>query len=215
MPDEISLFDIEHVILGFVETAKGAVAAGFDGVEIHGAHGYLISEFLSSYANKRADDYGGTVENRFRFARRIIEAVRAVVPDDKLLSFRISNWGGADIGASFFESKQEWQTIIGYLDTLPIDLISVSTLNYKDKAFGTDKNMAQLTRGATQKPIAVCGGIFDRATADDAVADADIILSAKSLLLNPDWVKDIRENKILPERTRDESTIAYTDTPLP
>lgn len=57
IPDEMSLFDIEHVTQGFVETAKGAIAAGFDGVEIHGAHGYLISQFLSSYSNKRNDGY--------------------------------------------------------------------------------------------------------------------------------------------------------------
>ena len=71
VPDEMSRFDIEHVVHGFVETAKGAIAAGFDGVEIHGAHGYLITQFLSTYSNQRTDDYGGPVENRFRFAREI------------------------------------------------------------------------------------------------------------------------------------------------
>ncbi|MGM0454078.1 MAG: NADH-dependent flavin oxidoreductase, partial [Thermodesulfobacteriota bacterium] len=83
VPDEMSGFDIDHVIAGFVETAKGAVEAGFDGVEIHGAHGYLINSFLSTYSNKRTDAYGGSVENRFRFARDIIRAVRPVLPDDR------------------------------------------------------------------------------------------------------------------------------------
>ncbi len=59
-PDEMSAFDIELVVNGFAQTAKGAVAAGFDGIEIHGAHGYLISQFLSSYSNKRTDEYGGS-----------------------------------------------------------------------------------------------------------------------------------------------------------
>lgn len=215
MPDEMSQFDIDHVINGFVETAKGAVAAGFDGIEIHGAHGYLINEFLSTYSNQRTDEYGGSMENRFRFAKQIIQAVKSVLPGEKILSFRISNWGGADPHVSLFESKAEWQQMIGYLDASPVDVISVSTINYKDKAFGTNQNMAQITREATKKPMIICGQIYDRATADEALNDADVILSAKSLLLNPDWVADIRENKPLKPVTRDESNVAYTDTPLP
>jgi len=89
------------------------------------------------------------------------------------------------------------------LDASPVDIISVSTINFKDKAFGTDKNMAQLTRQATAKPLMICGRIYDRATADESILDADIVLSGKSLLLNPVWVADIRENKPLkPEQTK-------------
>ncbi|MGB7920798.1 MAG: NADH-dependent flavin oxidoreductase, partial [Desulfobacterales bacterium] len=93
---------------GFVETARGAVEAGFDGIEIHGAHGYLICNFLSPYSNRRADGYGGSVENRFRFAHEVIQAVRQVVPEDRLLTFRISNWGVADPHVSLFETKEEY-----------------------------------------------------------------------------------------------------------
>ncbi len=215
VPDEMSCFDIEHVINGFVETAKGAVEAGFDGVEIHGAHGYLINQFLSAYSNKRSDDYGGSDENRFRFAKEIIRAVKPVIPDDRLLFFRISNWGVADAAVSLFESKEQWQQMIHYLDAEPLDAISVSCMNYQDNAFGTDLNMAQLTREVTEKPMIVCGNIFDRASADDALKDADIVLSGKSLLLNPDWVADIRENKPLKPRTGAEADVAYTAHPLP
>ncbi len=214
VPDEMSAFDIEHVINGFVATAKGAVAAGFDGVEIHGAHGYLINSFLSTYSNRRTDDYGGSLENRFRFAREIIEAVKAVVPDDRLLTFRISNWGVADMQVSLFDAD-EWRQLIGLLDRQPLDIISVSTLNYKDPAFDTEKNMAQLTREKTQKPLMICGKIYDRHTADDAVSDADIILSAKSLLLNPDWVRDIANREPLQPKTPEEANVAYTSKPLP
>ena len=107
VPDEMSLFDIEHVISGFVETAKGAIAAGFDGIEIHGAHGYLINNFLSSYSNQRTDEYGGSVENRYRFAHEVIQAVRPVVPPDRLLTFRVSNWGVADMEVSLCADKAE------------------------------------------------------------------------------------------------------------
>ena len=215
VPDEMTQFDIGHVITGFVETAKGAVQAGFDGIEIHGAHGYLINNFLSSYSNRRSDKYGGTVENRFRFSNEVIRAVHNVVPDDRLLTFRISNWGVADMEVSLFKDPDEWQGVIKLLSKAPIDAISVSTYRYKDKAWGTDRNMAQLTRAATDLPIMICGQIYDRTSAEDALADADIVLSAKSMLLNPNWVEDVRMEKDLPLYGSEEANIAYTDKPLP
>jgi 2,4-dienoyl-CoA reductase-like NADH-dependent reductase (Old Yellow Enzyme family) len=215
VPDEMTRFDIEHVIEGFVETAKGALEAGFHGIEIHGAHGYLINQFLSSYSNRRTDDYGGTLENRYRFARQIIRAVSDFVPDDRILTFRISNWGVADMYVSLYESKEEWQEIIKRLSEEPVDAISVSTYDYTLPAFETDRNMSQITREVTDKPVLICGKIYDRVTADDALNDADIILSAKSILLNPDWVEDIRARKGLEAYQTEDANIAYTDTPLP
>jgi len=215
VPDEMTEFDIKHVINGFVETAKGAVEAGFDGIEIHGAHGYLINNFLSSYSNQRTDSYGGSVENRFRFAHEVIQAVHKVVPEDRLLAFRISNWGVADMEVSLFESKAEYQAIIKMLSKEPIDVISVSTYGYKDKAFGTDQNMAEITREVTDLPLMICGQIYDRASAEDALKSADIALSGKSILLNPNWVEDIRAGKQLPLYKSEEANIAYTDEPLP
>jgi 2,4-dienoyl-CoA reductase-like NADH-dependent reductase (Old Yellow Enzyme family) len=212
--DEMSKFDIEHVILGFVETAKGAVEAGFDGIEIHGAHGYLINNFLSSYSNQRTDEYGGSVENRYRFAHEIIDALRKVVSEDRLLTFRISNWGVADMDVSLFDSKSEWQQIIKMLSKEPIDAISVSTYDYSANVFGTNQNMAQITREVTDLPIMICGKIFDRPSAEHSLKDADIVLSAKSLLLNPNWVEDIRAGKSLPLYKSEEANIAYTDEPI-
>jgi 2,4-dienoyl-CoA reductase-like NADH-dependent reductase (Old Yellow Enzyme family) len=215
VPDVMSRFDIEHVLNGFVETARGAVAAGFDGIEIHGAHGYLINQFLSSYCNQRTDSYGGTVENRYRFAHEIIEAVRPVVPEDRLLIFRISNWGVADMEVSLYSSKEEYQQIIKLLSREPLDAISVSTYDFTLKAFDTEQNMAQITREVTELPIMICGRIYDRASADKALEDADIILSAKSILLNPNWVADLQAEKSMKAYESDEANIAYTDTPLP
>ncbi len=215
VPDAMSQFDIDHVIQGFVETAKGAFAAGFDGVEVHGAHGYLLSQFLSSYSNQRTDGYGGSVENRYRFPHEIIQAVSKVVPEDRLLTFRISNWGVADMEVSLFESEEEYQQTIKLLSKEPIDAISVSTYEYKEKALGTEKNMAQLTREVSELPIMICGRIYDRISAEDALRDADVVLSGKSLLLNPNWVEDVREGKPLVPRSSEEANIAYTETPLP
>lgn len=215
VPEEMSPFEIDHVINGFAETAKGAIAAGFDGIEIHGAHGYLINQFLSSYSNKRTDAYGGSVENRFRFAREVIQAVKAVVPDDVLLTFRISNWGIADMEVSLFESAEEWQQIIKLLSAEPVDIISVSTYDFKGDAFGTGKTMARLTREVTDLPLMLCGKIYNQKTATEALQDADIALSGKSMLLNPDWVEDVRQGRELPVYSSDEAGIAYTGEPLP
>jgi 2,4-dienoyl-CoA reductase-like NADH-dependent reductase (Old Yellow Enzyme family) len=215
VPDGMSLFDIEHVINGFVETAKGAVAAGFDGIEIHGAHGYLINQFLSSYSNQRTDNYGGSVENRYRFAHEILQAVSPIVPDDRLLIFRISDWGVADMEVSLYSTKEEYQEIIKLLSREPIDAISVSTYDFTMKAYGTGQNMSQITREVTDLPIMICGKIYDRASADQALGDADIILSAKSILLNPDWVADLQAGKSMEAHASEDANIAYTETALP
>ena len=215
VPDAMSLFDIEHIITGFVETAKGAVEAGFDGIEIHCAHGFLLSQFLSSYSNLRTDNYGGSVENRYRFIHEVIQAVSSIIPNDRLLTARISNWGIADMEISLFAPGEEYQEIITRFSEEPLDALSVSTYEYPQKVFGTDKNMAQLTREVTELPIMICGGIYDHASAEEALKDADIILSGKSLLLNPNWVEDVRANKALDRYTSEEADIAYTQEPLP
>ena len=91
----------------------------------------------------------------------------------------------------------------------------MSTYDYQQKAFGTDRNLAQVTREATTLPIMICGKIYDRATAEDALRHAQIVLSAKSMLLNPNWVEDVRRGKTLPLYAAKDADIAYTETPLP
>ncbi len=215
VPEMMSRFDISHVISGFVETARGAIEAGFDGVEIHGAHGYLISQFLSWYSNGRDDEYGGSTENRFRFFHEVIQAVSKVIPENRLLMVRVSNWGIADMDVSLFESKEDYQKTISLLSLEPVDAISVSTYEYNQPAFGTDRNMAQLTREMTDLPLLICGGIHNRASAENALDDADIILVGKSLLLNPDWIDDVRADRDLKRYTSEEAAVAYTPEPLP
>lgn len=214
VPDEMSRFDIEHVINGFVESARGAVAAGFDGIELHGAHGYLINEFLSATANQRGDEYGGPLENRFRFARRLIRATRAVVPDDRLLTIRLSNWGVADLAVFQYPTLAEWQALIGLLSQEPIDAISLSCHNFSDEVYGTGRNLARVTREATHLPIMTCGKIHDYTTAEQALQDADIALSGKSILFNPDWVAAVRAGKTLPLHESREAKIAYGEKVL-
>ena len=214
IPDAMSHFDIMHVIHGFVETVKGAMEAGFDGIELHGAHGYLINEFLSPDSNRRTDEYGGSLENRFRFPREVIRAVRAEIPADRLLTFRLSCFGSADLKIFQYESLEVWQQIIRLLSEEEIDAISLSTQDFRDTLFDTGKTLSRLTREVTGLPIIVCGRIHDYQSAAQALQDADIALSGKSILFNPDWVDDVRQRKELPLHKAEEARIAYSDEPL-
>ena len=215
IPQEMTRFDMDHVINGFVETARGAMEAGFDGFEIHCAHGYLLNQFLSSYSNHRTDAHGGSMENRFRFVHEVIQAVRPEIPMEKLLVVRVSNWGIADMDVSLFKDKDEWQEMIQLFSNEPIDAISVSTYDYSEKAFGTDKTMAGITREVTELPIMICGKIHDAHSAQEALKDADLVLSGKSMLLNPNWVADVQEGKSMKVYSSDEAGVAYTPEPLP
>ena len=87
-PKELSIRDIKRTVRAFADAARRAVEAGFDVIEIHGAHGFLISSFLSSTSNKRTDEYGGSFENRIRFALEVVDAIREVIPQDMPLFFR-------------------------------------------------------------------------------------------------------------------------------
>jgi 2,4-dienoyl-CoA reductase-like NADH-dependent reductase (Old Yellow Enzyme family) len=215
VPEEMSHAEIAKVIQYFALSTRGAMEAGFDGIELHGAHAYLISQFLSVYSNQRTDEYGGTTEKRFRFVYELIQAVKAEMPANKLLLFRISDHGAVDPEVSLFETKEEWQKVIRLLVQEPVDAISVSCYDYTRKMYGTDQNLAQLTREVTALPLLLAGKIYDRATAEDALQYCDVVLSGKSLLLNPAWVDDITFNKPLEPFKAKDAQVAYTVTPLP
>lgn len=91
MPQALTREGMKRVVKGFADAARRAVKAGFDVVEIHGAHGFLISSFLSPTSNKRADEYGGSSENRTRLAVEVVDVVRAVIPPTMPLFFRYAS----------------------------------------------------------------------------------------------------------------------------
>ena len=136
-----------------------------------------------------------------------------MIPPDRLFLVRISNWGVVDMDVELF-TKPEYQEIIRLFSKEPIDAISVSTYDHKQKVFGTDQNMGQITRKVTSLPVFICGQVHDRASAENALAHADIVLSAKAMLLNPGWVNDVRDGKPLPAVSSEAANVAYTDMPL-
>ncbi|MGL4874028.1 MAG: NADPH dehydrogenase NamA [Clostridium sp.] len=122
-PVEMTKEDIEEVKISFKEGARRALEAGFDFIEIHGAHGYLISEFLSPLSNKRSDEYGGNVENRARFAVEVLREVKKVWPEDRAIFFRVSANDYKEGG----NTRVEMAELINIIKKEGIDVVNVST----------------------------------------------------------------------------------------
>lgn len=114
-----------------------------------------------------------------------------------------------------YESAQGYPGQARILNQNPVDAISVSTYDFSRNAFDTGRTMAQLTREVTDLPLLICGKIHARQSAESAMADADLVLSGKSMLLNPDGVADIQAGRDLPLYGSEEAGVAYTATPLP
>ncbi|CAL9356421.1 NADPH dehydrogenase [Streptomyces sp. enrichment culture] len=193
VPDELSVAQIQEIVGQFADAARRALAAGFEIVEIHGAHGYLINEFLSPHSNHRTDAYGGSYENRIRFALEVVDAVRAVWPEDKPLFFRISatDWlqeGGwtPDDTVRFARDLQEHG----------IDLLDVSTGgNASDVRIPTGPGyqvpFAARVKSETTLPVAAVGLITETEQAEKILAngEADAVLLGRELLRNPSWAR--------------------------
>ncbi|KAI0325670.1 FMN-linked oxidoreductase [Cubamyces sp. BRFM 1775] len=128
-PKELTKEGIKRIVKGFVDAARRALRAGFDVIEIHGAHGYLISSFLSPMSNKRTDEYGGSFENRIRLAVEVVDAVRAVIPPSMPLFFRVS---ASEWLEEVFPDQPSWHSedtvrLAGVLAEHGVDLLDVSS----------------------------------------------------------------------------------------
>ncbi len=127
MPEELTVERIHEIVGQFGDCARRAKEAGFDGVEIHGAHGYLIAQFMSPYSNKRTDEYGGPLHNRVRFAQEIIRDIRAKCGDDFMVGYRIS----ADEHVTGGRNLEDTLTIIPMLEGLGIDYFNITAGVYR------------------------------------------------------------------------------------
>ncbi len=179
---------IDHAIAGFAAAARRADAAGFDVVEIHGAHGYLISQFLSPIANHRTDQYGGSRENRMRFALEVTEAVRAAWPAEKPLFMRISATDGSPGGWSLEDSV----VLAGELKTRGVDVIHCSSGGFEGYGLKAaplyQVPLAAAVRAAGIKTVAV--GLIDKPEDAEAIlakGEADLVALARGALEDPNW----------------------------
>jgi 2,4-dienoyl-CoA reductase-like NADH-dependent reductase (Old Yellow Enzyme family) len=190
VPREMTEADILRVQHDFVATAKRALAAGFEWLELHAAHGYLFNEFLSPLVNKRTDRFGGSFENRTRLLVNTVQSVRRIWPDKLPLTVRISaiDWasGGWDIDQSVALAK--------ILKTEGVDLIDCSSGGVVEHAKVETKPGYQVPFAAQVRreagiPTAAVGMITEPQQADDIIrhGQADIVFLARQFLLDPYW----------------------------
>ncbi|GHD05386.1 oxidoreductase [Streptomyces violarus] len=192
-PAELTVDQIKDIVGQFVAAARRALAAGFEIAEIHGAHGYLINEFLSPYSNHRTDDYGGSYENRVRFALEVVDAVREVWPDGKPLFFRISATDWLEDGGW---TADDTVRFAAELRAHGVDLLDVSSGGNASGARiptgpGYQVPFAARVKAETTLPVAAVGLITDAEQAEKILAngEADAVLLGRELLRNPSWAR--------------------------
>ncbi|KAF3398359.1 hypothetical protein F1880_005861 [Penicillium rolfsii] len=217
-PRELSTAEVEDVVKAFAHSAELAVKAGVDTLEIHGAHGYLLTQFLSPVTNRRTDKYGGSFENRIRLLREVTAAIRAVIPEDMPLFLRISATEWLDGKFEEFWDIEESIKLAKILPELGIDFVDVSSGgNHKDQTIEPHTNyqidlasrIRKEIRQAGQKTLVGAVGLITEAkaasqlvqgsevdveaqTAESMVggsnAQADAVLLARQFLREADWV---------------------------
>lgn len=160
VPVAMTQKDIDEVVAAFADSARAAKELGFDGVEIHGAHGYLIDQFFWEVTNRREDGYGGSMENRGRFAKEIVAAVRAAVGPDFPVVLRFSQWKMGGYDAKLAASPAELEKFLAPLVAAGVDIFHCSTRRYWQPEFeGSELNLAGWTKKITGKPTITVGSI--------------------------------------------------------
>lgn len=190
VPQALDAAGLDRLRAAFADAARRAVRAGFELIEVHAAHGYLLHEFLSPLSNQRSDAYGGSLENRMRFPLEVFAAVRAAVPEDMPVIVRISasDWveGGWDLEQSV--------AFCAALAELGCDLIDVSSggLDHRQKIVtgpGYQTGFAAEIRARTGLPVIAVGQITDPVQAESILrsGQADAVALARAMLWNPRW----------------------------
>lgn len=206
---------IESVIAAFAQAAADAKSIGMDGVEIHGAHGYLIDQFFWEGTNQRTDSWGGSMDNRGRFAVEIIKAIRAATGPDFPIVLRYSQWKQQDYTARLATTPQELEQFLMPLSSAGVDIFHCSQRRYWESEFdGSDLNLAGWTKKITGIPTITVGsvglnddffGAFkgqDSSTraVDDLLerleeGEFDLVAVGRALLQDPNWANKIKENR--------------------
>ena len=210
--------DINEVIAAFAESAKQSKEAGFDGVEIHGAHGYLIDQFLWEGTNVRDDEYGGSLENRARFACEIVKAVREAVGEDFAIVFRFSQWKQQEYDAKLAKTPEQLKQLLDLLVDAGVDIFHASTRRFWEPEFeGSDLNLAGWTQKLTGKPAISVGSVgltedfisgtfasdkpaVEKSGIDELVKrmanhEFELIAVGRALLQDPQWLQKMRDGK--------------------
>jgi 2,4-dienoyl-CoA reductase-like NADH-dependent reductase (Old Yellow Enzyme family) len=216
--------DVDAVIEGFAESAANAQRVGFDGVEIHGAHGYIIDEFFWRGTNQRTDRYGGDILGRTRFAVEVIRECRRRVGADFPMLLRFSQWKGQDYTARLVTTPEELARFLEPLVAAGIDAFHCSQRRFWEAEFeGSDLNLAGWTKKLTGKPTITVGSVtldvdfmvslgrmpapprlgdvdgraahIDRLLEMLGRGDFDLVAVGRAMLADPGWARKVREGR--------------------
>jgi 2,4-dienoyl-CoA reductase-like NADH-dependent reductase (Old Yellow Enzyme family)/thioredoxin reductase len=211
IPREMTVADIEETINLFIQSAMMARDAGCDGVELHGAHGYLINQFVSPYTNLRTDEYGGDFEGRMNFITKILSGIRLVCGNDFIIGYKFSAYeylkGGVDDelaikisrymekkGIDYLHVSALSTTISGMIDT---DFQAVPTIYHPHGSLIPKAEM--IKKNTLGVPIFGTGGISDPNIAESYLNDgkADMLVLGRALIADPEWVNKARNGDII------------------
>ncbi|WP_417585688.1 NADH:flavin oxidoreductase [Pelagibacterium sp.] len=186
---EMSSAEISAAIAGFVQSAQRAQDAGADGVEIHGANGYLLDQFLTDYTNRRSDRYGGTLRDRIRLTCEVIERVRNAVDRNFTVGVRISQGKVNDFTHKWAGGVSDAQIIFKAMEASGANYIHTTEFAADAPAFEQGKSLAAMAKSFTSLPVIANGGLGDREIADRMIAtgDCDFVAIGKAALAAPDW----------------------------
>ncbi len=214
--EPMSEAEILTVVEAFGKAAGQAKRLGFDGIEIHGAHGYLIDQFFWEKTNQRTDRYGGSLVKRTRFAVEVVEACRKAVGPDFPIILRLSQWKAGDYSARLVENPNQLEKFLAPLVDAGVDIFHCSTRRFWEPEFaGSDLNWAGWIKKLTGKPtitvgsvglkkefVGSLGGKANLETGIDHLIERlekgefDLVAVGRALLSDPEWVAKIRDRRV-------------------
>lgn len=227
-----TIAQLEQTVEAFARAAVFAKAAGFDGLDLHGAHGYLLDQFHWPVTNRRTDAYGGDMAGRVRLSAEIAAAVRAAVGPEFPVCFRFSQWKGNDFDARIAESPRELEAFLSPLVEAGVSMFHASTRRYWLPAFdGSDRTLAGWTRHLSGRPVIAIGSVGVGApfmsVTDDASSgrarslslaplvdlvnrgEFDLIALGRACLADPHWAAKVSSGRLADIRLYNKSADAF------
>ncbi|WP_431266406.1 NADH:flavin oxidoreductase [Roseateles chitinivorans] len=195
MPEEMSAEEVAEAIDGFASAAVRAREVGFDGVEIHGANGYLLDQFLTEHTNQRSDGYGGDLRARLRLGVDTIQAVRRAVGVDFAVGYRVSQGKVNDFAHKWRGGEADAATVFRTLSATPIDYLHTTEFEAWQPAFGEGPSLALLAQRHGSVPVIANGSLHDAGRAADMLdrEEATVIALGRGALTHADWPRRVRD----------------------
>lgn len=201
IPRPLTVEEIYVIADKYADAARRAQMAGFDAVEIHGGHSYLLCQFLSPLYNKRTDEFGGSLENRVRFPKLVLEKVRAAVGPMFPISFRFSADEFMEGGNTLEDTLEMMEYLVDEIDILNVSAAVNDTLQYQIDANylkdGWRSYMAKAFKEKFNKPVITSGNIRNPEVAEKILAEghADLLAMGRGLIADPEWVNKVRSGR--------------------